>query len=115
TTPGELEHLLAYLGRSAPTSDEMLVDMARELSRGRLARLADALVGPAGQKVAVGRQLEKLAAEMPVSVIFGIDDKVIPVSHATQVPIAVSVHYVANAGHMPQWDEPEALAALISR
>jgi pimeloyl-ACP methyl ester carboxylesterase len=115
TAPGELEHLLHYLGNGTPASDEMLAEMAQELRRGRLVRLADALVGASGQKVAILRQIEKLAAELPVSVIFGLDDKVIPASHATALPIDVSVHYVAGAGHMPQWDQPDALAALISR
>lgn len=115
TAPGELEHLLTYLGNGAPASDDLLAEMAEELRRGRLVRLADALVGPNGQKVAILRQLEKLAATIPVSVVFGLEDKVIPPSHATNLPLDVSVHYVAGAGHMPQWDEPEALANLISR
>lgn len=115
TEQGELEHLLAYLGKRAPASGDLIAEMTQELRRGRLVRLADAIVGPSRQKVAILRQIEKLADQVPISAVFGLDDRVIPAHHAMNLPTGVSVHFVAGAGHMPQWDEPETIASVISR
>jgi len=115
-TAGELELLLPYLGaQGGRLSPAALAEMARELGRGRLKSLASALAGPLGQRIAIHRTLEDLAASIPVRVIFGVDDKVIPASQAMGLPANVAVHFIADAGHMPQWDQPDTVARLISR
>lgn len=115
-TVGELELLLPYLGaHGGKLSATALSDMARELARGRLKGLASALAGPLGQRISIHRTLASLAEDIPVRVVFGIDDKVIPASQAMGLPANVAVHYIANAGHMPQWDDTEAVAKLIKR
>lgn len=115
-TVGELELLLPYLGvQGGKLSAKALSEMAEELGRGRLKLLASALAGPFGQRISIRRTLATLADDIPVRVIFGVDDKVIPADQSMDLPANVAVHYVANAGHMPQWDEPETVANLIKR
>lgn len=115
-TVGELELLLPYLGaQGSKLSTAALAEMAKELGRGRLKALASALAGPFGQRLSIHRTLASLADDVPVRVVFGVDDKVIPASQAMGLPAAVAVHYIANAGHMPQWDETETVANLIKR
>lgn len=115
-TAGELEHLLPYLGaQGGKLSGTALAEMAGELAKGRLLNLASAVAGPLGQRISIVRVLDELSRRIPVKVIFGLDDKVIPASQATNVPASVAVHYIANAGHMPQWDAPETVLELIKQ
>lgn len=115
-TAGELDHLLPYLGaQGSKLSGAALAEMAGELARGRLLNLASAVAGALGQRISISRTLHELAERVPVKVIFGLEDKVIPASHATNAPAAVAVHYIAGAGHMPQWDAPETVASLIKQ
>ncbi|QGG40970.1 alpha/beta fold hydrolase [Aeromicrobium yanjiei] len=56
-----------------------------------------------------------LARLMPVLVIWGRDDVVIPASHADLAPTQVSdVHVLEDSGHFPHKDHPEKVARLVT-
>jgi pimeloyl-ACP methyl ester carboxylesterase len=53
----------------------------------------------------------------PVTLIWGADDQIVPPSYATLFGDALANvsarHVVANAGHLVEWDQPSAVAALV--
>ena len=53
-----------------------------------------------------------LARRLPVRALFGTEDRIIPATHALDMPPQVAVHFLPT-GHMPQWDAPAELAALL--
>ncbi|KQV76151.1 hypothetical protein ASC61_14715 [Aeromicrobium sp. Root344] len=56
-----------------------------------------------------------LARLMPVLVVWGSDDMVIPSKHADFAPTQVSdVHVLNDAGHFPHKDHPEAFCDLVT-
>jgi pimeloyl-ACP methyl ester carboxylesterase len=94
-----------------------------------VARIYEALADPA-QRTAVRRVTSHvlnwrgqyvtmtdrsyLARLMPVLVIWGRDDMVIPSSHADLAPTQVSdVHVLEDSGHFPHQDHPEEFARLV--
>ena len=114
-TPGELAHLLHFLGpRATGLSEPLLKTLADELARGRLKTLAHALAAPSGaQRIELLRLLEKLAQRLPVRVYMGLHDQVIAPAQAQQLPPRVAVHWLAQSGHMPMWDQPRELLDLL--
>ncbi|MEN5299512.1 acetoin dehydrogenase dihydrolipoyllysine-residue acetyltransferase subunit [Brucella sp. TWI559] len=50
---------------------------------------------------------------MPVRLIFGAQDRVIPVAHAHGLPGKVGVHIFAGCGHMPQIEERAAVLQIF--
>jgi pimeloyl-ACP methyl ester carboxylesterase len=50
---------------------------------------------------------------MPVRLIFGAEDRVIPVGHAHGLPGKVGVHIFAGCGHMPQIEERGAVLQIL--
>lgn len=114
-TGGEVAHLLRRLGpKAASLSPEAMEAMAAVLSQGRLAALADALAGPNGQRIDTLGALARLPERIPLRVLIGRDDRIIPPAHLWNLPPRASVH-VLPAGHMPQWDAPADVAALITK
>ncbi len=111
-TPGGLSHLLRRLSPRPPLlSPAQLSAMAAELARGRLLALAQALVSGGRQQIDI---LPDLAAlPMPVRVVWGLDDRIIPWTQVARLPPRVAVHLIAGAGHMPHWDAPQHVAALF--
>lgn len=111
---GEVSHLLRLLGaQGGAVSASALEQMADELARGRLKDLAAAIASPSGrQKIDVLRSLEKLT--LPVTAIFGTQDRIVAASDAFNLPSAISCHFLAT-GHMPQWDASAEVAALIRK
>lgn len=113
-TAGEVAHLLRLLGpKGGSVSDPALAAMAAEAGRGRLVALAADFVGPLGQRVDILRPLGPLAERLPVRALFGTEDRVVPVAQALAMPPRVAVHFLPG-GHMPQWDAPAEVAALIA-
>lgn len=65
-----------------------------------------------------GRQAANLRsslaeAAVPVQVIFGVSDQVIPTRHANDLPPNVQVHLVSGAGHMPHMEAAGEVNRLI--
>ncbi|MGA1857977.1 acetoin dehydrogenase dihydrolipoyllysine-residue acetyltransferase subunit [Azospirillum sp. 11R-A] len=113
-TTGEVSHLLRLLGpRGGQLSDAALAAMTREMARGRLRTLATALATADGrQRIDLLRPLAELAERIPVRAIFGLDDRIVSATDALNLPPRVAAHFLPS-GHMPQWDAPRDVAALI--
>ena len=67
-----------------------------------------------------GRQtLDLIAAvtglAVPVQLIWGRDDQIIPVTHAEMLASRLPVHILEGAGHLPQMEKPGAANQLINR
>ena len=56
-----------------------------------------------------------LARVLPVLVVWGADDRVIPVTHteAVRMNAWADVHVLADAGHFPHKDHPEEFVRLV--
>lgn len=57
-----------------------------------------------------------LTEEMPMSVVWGRDDRVIPVSHANnaaRMAPKARVEVIPNAGHFPHKDHPQRFAKIV--
>ncbi|HVC59753.1 MAG TPA: acetoin dehydrogenase dihydrolipoyllysine-residue acetyltransferase subunit [Acetobacteraceae bacterium] len=86
----------------------------------RLDGVAAALDTIARAWFAGGRQTLDLTAEMaalamPVQVIWGCDDRIIPVAHADNLAPAVQVHVLEAAGHLPHMEKAGEVNRLIRR
>ena len=77
-----------------------------------LARIATATM-PGGRQAYDGRPA-LAALTVPVQVLWGEADGVIPASHAGGLPGAVAVHMLPGAGHMPQMEQPAAVNARLA-
>ncbi|KQY58873.1 hypothetical protein ASD11_04380 [Aeromicrobium sp. Root495] len=57
-----------------------------------------------------------LASIVPVMVVWGVDDRVIPVAHAeiARRQAMSDVHVLADSGHFPHRDHPEVFVSLVS-
>lgn len=93
---------------------------ARELAAARAAhpalaaahrRVGEGLIDGTGQKVldraAIG------ALPHPVRVVWGREDRVLPVEQAHGLAGTIGVHVFEGVGHMPHWEIPDALARII--
>jgi len=111
-TAGGLAHLLRRLSPRPPQlSADQMARMAAQLARGRLAALASVLAAGGRQQIDI---LPDLAAlPMPVRVVWGTDDRIIPWTQVVRLPARVAIHLIAGAGHMPHWDAPHLIAALF--
>ncbi|TBW37622.1 acetoin dehydrogenase dihydrolipoyllysine-residue acetyltransferase subunit [Siculibacillus lacustris] len=109
---GGLAHLLRRVARRPPVLSAIELDrMAASLGDGRLDALAAAFVADGRQQIDVIGDLARIA--VPVRVIFGLDDRIIPWTQVTALPSRVAIHLIADAGHLPQWDAPAAVDALL--
>ncbi len=109
---GGLQHLLRRLVvRPAAMTPTQLEALAAELGRGRLHALADALVDNGGQVVDITGDLRALP--MPVRVVWGVQDRIIPWTQVKEAGSRASIHLIADAGHVPYWDQPAEVAALF--
>ncbi len=111
-TSGGLQHLLRRLVvRPATLTTAQLDALAAELSRGRLINLADTTVDDGGQQIDITGDLRALA--MPVRVVWGVQDRIIPWTQVSQAGSRTAVHLIQDAGHVPHWDQPAEVAALF--
>jgi pyruvate dehydrogenase E2 component (dihydrolipoamide acetyltransferase) len=113
-TSGETAHLLRRLSvNRVDLSDAALQVLTASLSEGRLVALAEAIAGPSGQKVDSLPAIERLVAAMPVRVLFGTEDRIIPWKHILALPPRVAIHVLSRSGHMPQWDQTKDVLDII--
>lgn len=114
TTSGEVAHLLRRVAvKPVELSPELAADFASTMSKGRLKALADTLLGASGQCIDIIASLDKLSRVMPVRVLVGLHDRIIPWQQVTSLPPSVCVHFFAQSGHMPQWDQTKDVLDLI--
>jgi len=113
TSRAELIHCLRRAGPMGPLSDAFLD--AQIAAGRRLGGLAGDLVGPFGQRHEILRGLAALPESLPLRVIFGTEDRIIPWTQVRHLPPRVAVHLIEGAEHMPHVERAEAVAALLSR
>ncbi|MDG4881597.1 alpha/beta fold hydrolase [Mesorhizobium sp. WSM4884] len=97
------EHVVEALSlmRERPGQLQTLVDTAAVMTRGDR------------QGVIPGEWLATLS--MPVMVIWGTDDPVLPVDQAETLPAHFHLHHVLEAGHMLAEEAPDVIAEVVRR
>ncbi|ASV83851.1 e3 binding domain protein [Ochrobactrum quorumnocens] len=114
TSAGEITHLLRRIAAKPVELSPVLVsEFAATMAKGRLKNLAEAVVGPSGQRTDIIASLEKLSRLMPVRVLVGLQDRIIPWQQVTALPPSIGVHFLAQSGHMPQWDQAKDVTDLV--
>ena len=84
--------------------------------RAAFVRTARSIASPGGQRVSAADRLY-LAAEVPVLLVWGDRDPVIPVSHGHAAHAALPTSRLVlfeGAGHFPMLDDPARFAAVLS-
>jgi pimeloyl-ACP methyl ester carboxylesterase len=84
--------------------------------RAAFVRTARSIASTRGQRVSAADRLY-LAAEVPVLLVWGDRDPVIPVTHAHAAHEAIPasrVEIFPGAGHFPMVDDPERFAAVVA-
>lgn len=84
-------------------------------ARAAIRQVVRAVVDWRGQLVTMADRAY-LTEAMPMSVVWGSHDRVIPVSHAdnaASLAPKASVEVIAGAGHFPHKDHPERFAAIL--
>ncbi|MEO3385128.1 alpha/beta fold hydrolase [Mesorhizobium sp. CAU 1741] len=109
--------LEAMYGWMSPVSEKVVREsLAARASPGRvetLVRIAQGLVRDGRQGQLPRDRLEGLA--MPVAVVWGQLDNVLPVRHARGLPWPFGVHIFPDLGHMLPQEAPAECAAIIRR
>ena len=91
-----------------------LAALSNRDSRAAFLRTLRSVVDHRGQAVCA---LNRLRTDLPTLIIFGDQDRCIPVAHAHAAHNAIPgsvLHVLPGAGHQPQVQCPEAVARLIS-
>lgn len=63
------------------------------------------------QVVSIRETLETL--DIPITIVFGDADRIIPASHMARLPERIGQHLLIGVGHMPQIEMREAMARLL--
>lgn len=99
----------------AAISDGFVRATARGRADGRQTqaqlRMAGRLFSNGTQHVEVRSLLPHLA--MPVKIVAGADDRVVPVRHFTGLPGTIALHVFAQTGHLPQMERRGDVARLL--
>lgn len=90
-----------FLMRKQPGQLQTLVDMAAAMTRDDRQRVI-----PRGQ-------LDEL--DMPVMVVWGAEDPLLPVRQAEALPPHFHLHHVLDAGHMLVEEAPDLVAEIVRR
>jgi pyruvate dehydrogenase E2 component (dihydrolipoamide acetyltransferase) len=111
----EVLHLLVH--DPALVSRTMVEDVLRYK---RLDGVAAALATIAEAWFAGGRQsldltAEIAALELPVQIIWGREDRILPVSHAEALASRLPVHILNDAGHLPHMEKAGEVNRLLKR
>ncbi|MEP7454587.1 acetoin dehydrogenase dihydrolipoyllysine-residue acetyltransferase subunit [Phyllobacterium sp. SB3] len=91
----------------AATLQQSQNDALREAQR----LVSDRFFADGTQVFSIRQTLDRLS--IPVRVIFGAADRVIPASHAAGLPGEIAVHLFAQTGHMPQLERREAVMRIL--
>ncbi|MEO9779732.1 MAG: acetoin dehydrogenase dihydrolipoyllysine-residue acetyltransferase subunit [Sedimentitalea sp.] len=113
--------LAPWLKRLAATDDAISEDFARaamnarsdpELRAAQL-DLANILFPDGTQSFDIRPALSRI--EVPVSVIWGRADRILPWRQALQLPGHAALHLLPDVGHIPHIEQPETVAKLLIR
>jgi pimeloyl-ACP methyl ester carboxylesterase len=75
------------------------------------AQMARALFPDGTQAFSIRESLARIG--VPVRVVFGADDRIIPARHAFDLPGGVALHLFRGVGHMPHLEVRPALARIL--
>jgi pyruvate dehydrogenase E2 component (dihydrolipoamide acetyltransferase) len=78
-----------------------------------LARIAEAWFAGGRQSLDLAQRITRLA--MPVQVIWGREDRIIPVAHAEALASRLPVHLLGEAGHLPHMEKASEVTRLVKR
>jgi pimeloyl-ACP methyl ester carboxylesterase len=118
-TTGWLRTLAASGLSAARDLDEVatIVESFKDAqARSAIRQVVSALVDWRGQVVTMADRAY-LTEAMPICVIWGTDDKVIPVRHAglaAEMAPGATVEVIANAGHFPHKDHPQRFVKIVN-
>lgn len=107
------------VGIESPRGEEMwrsYSSLADAPTRQAFLRTLRAVVDHRGQAVCALNRLHLIRADVPIMVIWGDQDAVIPVQHAYAAQQArpdIRLEVLAGVGHFPQAERPVEVAALI--
>lgn len=79
--------------------------------RERLAAVADRFFPDGTQCLDLRDRLAALT--MPVRIVWGLQDRILPARHADGVPGRIAVHRFAGVGHLPQVEAQDDVARLV--
>lgn len=90
-----------FLMRARPGQSQALVDAAAVMTKG-------------DRQGTIPRELlDRL--HMPVMVVWGTEDPVLPVNQAESLPLHFHLHHVLEAGHMLPEEAPDLIAEVVRR
>ncbi len=97
------DHVVDALSRmrKQPAQLQILIDMAAAMTKDDR------------QGVIPGERLEAL--DMPVMVVWGTEDPLLPVDQAESLPAHFHLHHVLGAGHMLVEEAPDLIAEIVRR
>lgn len=118
TTAEEIRTCLAEMSSPDSTVSETAVDQQAAMrshpgQSDKLVAIAAAMTANDRQGVIPRESLATLA--MPVMVVWGTDDAVVPYSQADDLPAGFLVHHVLEVGHMLPEETPTLVADIVSR
>ena len=109
----QLRGLLSMLGPTAKTTpDGAAAGMLKDLSRGRLNDIVAELLESDSPRLDIIPVLNNIKNSFAVSAVIGKQDQIFPKESLFTLPSHVNIHIV-NAGHVPHWDVPMEIAALL--
>lgn len=113
----EMKETLSRLFADANAVTRQMVE--ETLHYKRLDGAKDALRRIADTNFTGGRQAGGMRAglarlKVPAQVVWGADDRIIPVAHANGLPANVAVHVLKGSGHMPHMENPKAFNRLVT-
>jgi pyruvate dehydrogenase E2 component (dihydrolipoyllysine-residue acetyltransferase) len=76
-----------------------------------LRSIADQIFGGGQQHVFLGDRLAEL--KVPLLVLWGAEDQIIPAEHARRVPESADVHILEGSGHAPHMEAPGDVNRLM--
>jgi pyruvate dehydrogenase E2 component (dihydrolipoamide acetyltransferase) len=82
--------------------------------RERLASLADVFFPDGTQGLDMRAALQQVSRGVPVRVVWGMQDRILPVRHADGLPGRIAVHRFAGTGHLPQVEAQEDVARIVA-
>lgn len=117
---GTVAHLLRRLSaRTASYPNDLIAQIHEVLAQGRLRALAESVAPGAGtrrgQGIDVVAPLASLAQTIPVRIIVGHRDQIIDWRDALTVSPRIALHHFPEAGHVPHWDFPTEVEAIIQQ
>lgn len=117
-SPSEIRACLADMSGPRARSFDHTADILCEMRKRpgqleKLVEIAAAMTRDDRQGVIPRDQLDRLT--MPVMVVWGSDDAVLPFTQADDLPARFHLHHVLEAGHMLIEEAPDLVAGIIQR